>query len=39
VDAGSGDVAVVRTLSHSLFTILPAGRAPNAIAVKAFKLP
>jgi DNA-binding beta-propeller fold protein YncE len=39
VDAGSGDVAVVRTASHSLFTLLPAGRAPNAIAVKAFKLP
>jgi YVTN family beta-propeller protein len=41
VDARSGDVAVVRTASHSLnaFTLLPAGRAPNAIAVKAFKLP
>ncbi len=39
VDAGSGDVAVVRTASHSLFTLLPAGRGPNAIAVKAFKLP
>lgn len=39
VDARSGDVAVVRTASHSLFTILPAGRNPNAIAVKAFKLP
>jgi len=34
-----GDVAVVRTASRSLFTLLPAGRAPNAIAVKAFKLP
>jgi hypothetical protein len=33
---------VVRTLSHpypSLFTILPTGRAPNAIAVKSFRLP
>jgi DNA-binding beta-propeller fold protein YncE len=39
VDARSGDVSVVRTLSHSLFTLLPAGRAPNAIAVKAFRLP
>jgi YVTN family beta-propeller protein len=41
VDAGSGDVAVVRTASHSLFafTMLPAGRSPNAIAVKAFNLP
>jgi YVTN family beta-propeller protein len=39
VDARSGDVAVVRTASLSLFTLLPAGRAPNAIAVKAFKLP
>ncbi|HEX4284257.1 MAG TPA: hypothetical protein VHZ28_04145 [Terracidiphilus sp.] len=39
VDAGSSDVAVVRTLSHSLFTILPAGRGPSAIAVKAFRLP
>lgn len=39
VDARSGDVAVVRTASHALFTMLPAGRSPNAIAVKAFKLP
>lgn len=39
VDTRSGDVAVVRTASRSLFTLLPAGRAPNAIAVKAFKLP
>jgi YVTN family beta-propeller protein len=47
VDAGSGDVAVVRTHSAAegatkdlagLFTILPAGRGPNAIAVKAFKV-
>jgi hypothetical protein len=30
---------VVRTASLSLFTLLPAGRAPNAIVVKAFKLP
>jgi YVTN family beta-propeller protein len=39
VDARSGDVAVVRTASQSLFTILPTGRNPNAIAVKTFKLP
>lgn len=36
VDSGSGDVAVVRTSSRSLFTMLPVGRGPNAIAVKAF---
>ena len=39
VDARSADIAVVRTASRSLFTILSTGRAPNAIAVKAFKLP
>jgi DNA-binding beta-propeller fold protein YncE len=40
VDARSSDVAVVRTRApQSLFTLLPAGRAPNAIAVKAFLLP
>ena len=45
VDTRSGDVAVVRTASlsetglHSIFTMLPTGRGPNAIAVKAFKLP
>jgi YVTN family beta-propeller protein len=38
VDSRSGDVAVVRTASRSLFTLLPAGRAPNAIAVKAFNV-
>jgi YVTN family beta-propeller protein len=38
VDTESGDVAVVRTRSRSLFTLLPAGRAPNAIVVKAFRL-
>ncbi len=47
VDARSGDVAVVRTLDCAvsgparlgcqMFTMLPAGRGPNAIAVKAFK--
>jgi YVTN family beta-propeller protein len=39
VDARSGDVAVVRTASFSLFTLLPTGRAPNAIVDKAFRLP
>ena len=39
VDSRSADVAVVRTASRSLFTLLPTGRSPNAIAVKAFKLP
>jgi DNA-binding beta-propeller fold protein YncE len=39
VDTRSADIAVVRTASRSLFTLLPAGRNPNAIAVKAFKLP
>jgi sugar lactone lactonase YvrE len=45
VDTRSGDVAVVRTASHSpspsllaAFTMIPAGRGPNAIAVKAFKV-
>jgi YVTN family beta-propeller protein len=36
VDTRSDDVAVVRTSSRSLFTFLPAGRSPNAIAVKSF---
>jgi YVTN family beta-propeller protein len=49
VDTRSGDVAVVRTAaaqagsgggpSHGLFTMLPTGRGPNAIAVKGFKVP
>ena len=39
VDAGSGDVAVIRTSSRTLFTLLPTGRQPNSIAVKAFKVP
>jgi YVTN family beta-propeller protein len=39
VDSRSGDVAVVRSASRALFTLLPAGRKPNAIAIKAFKLP
>lgn len=36
VDSRSGDVAVVRTALRSLFTLLPAGRDPNAIIDKAF---
>jgi YVTN family beta-propeller protein len=39
VDAGSGDVAVIRTSTHSLFTLLPTGRQPNSIAIKAYKIP
>ncbi len=37
-DSRSGDVAVVRTASESLFTLLPAGRDPNAMVDKAFKM-
>jgi len=36
-DSRSNDVSVVRTSSLSLFNLLPTGRAPNAIAIKAFK--
>jgi YVTN family beta-propeller protein len=39
-DAHSGDVAVVRTVGTAfptLFTVLPAGNGPNAIAVKAIR--
>jgi DNA-binding beta-propeller fold protein YncE len=39
VDSRSGDVAVVRTASRSLFTLLSAGRSPNAIVVKSFTQP
>ncbi len=38
VDSRSDDVAVIRTASASLFTMLPAGRNPDAIAVKAFRV-
>jgi len=38
VDHRSGDVAVVRTATQSLFTMLPAGRDPNAIVDKAFSV-
>jgi YVTN family beta-propeller protein len=37
-DSVSGDVAVVRTATQSLFTLLPAGRDPNSIVDKAFKV-
>jgi YVTN family beta-propeller protein len=39
-DAHSGDVAVIRTAGNpgpALFTIMPAGRSPNAIAIKAMQ--
>lgn len=46
VDTRSGDIAVARTDTisprtdtMSLVTMLPAGRGPNAIVVKSFKLP
>ena len=38
VDNRSGDVAVVRTVTQSLFAILPTGRGPDAIAVKGFSV-
>ena len=38
VDARSGDLAVIRTSTGALFTLLPTGRQPNAIAIKAFRL-
>ena len=40
VDTRSSDVAVVRTQSKvpAMFTMLPASRGPNAIAVKAFRI-
>ncbi len=37
-DSRSGDVAVARTATQSLFTLLPAGRDPNALVDKAFKV-
>jgi YVTN family beta-propeller protein len=36
VDQRSGDVAVIRTKIRALFTMLPTGKDPNAIAVKSF---
>ena len=38
VDQRSGDVAVVRTKIRSLFTVLPAGKNPTAIAIKSFNV-
>lgn len=39
IDRRSGDVAAVRTDSRSLFTLLPVGRDPVAIADKNFLIP
>ena len=38
VDNRSSDVAVIRAGSQALFTLLPTGRGPNAIAVKSFSV-
>ena len=40
VDNRSSDVAVIRTRTAmpALFTLLPTGRGPNAIAVKSFSV-
>jgi len=40
VDNRSSDVAVIRTRTEKaeLFTLLPTGRGPNAIAVKSFSV-
>ena len=38
VDSRSNDVALVRTASMTLFTLIPAGRGPNAVADKSFNL-
>ncbi|HEV2276652.1 MAG TPA: YncE family protein [Acidobacteriaceae bacterium] len=46
LDRGSGDVSVLRTISYkpkgeqvagSLFTVLPAGKHPNAVAVMSYR--
>jgi len=37
VDNRSSDAAIVRTDTRAIISILPTGRAPNAIAVKSFK--
>jgi YVTN family beta-propeller protein len=37
-DRQSGDVAIVRTASQSLFTMLPSGRDPNAVVDKSFNV-
>jgi hypothetical protein len=36
VDSRSNDLAVVRTKTRALFTLLPLGNQPSSIAVKAF---
>jgi DNA-binding beta-propeller fold protein YncE len=46
IDTGSGDVSVLRTISYkpkgeqvagSLFTVFPAGKHPNAVAVMSYR--
>ncbi len=36
VDSRSNDLAVIRTKTRALFTLLPLGKQPSSIAVKAF---
>jgi hypothetical protein len=36
VDSGSNDLALVRTKTRALFTLLPLGKKPSGIAVKSF---
>jgi hypothetical protein len=36
VDSGSNDLALVRTKTRALFTLLPLGMKPSGIVVKAF---
>jgi YVTN family beta-propeller protein len=38
VDTGTNDVAAIRTSTRSLLALMPAGRGPNAIAVKGFSV-
>ena len=37
-DKGSADIAVIRAQTRTLFTLLPGGRQPNDIVVKAFSV-
>jgi YVTN family beta-propeller protein len=36
VDAGSNDLAVFRTFTNSLITIIPVGHEPRDVALKSF---
>ncbi len=36
VDQGSNDLAVIRTLTGGLITLVPVGQGPRDLAVKAF---